>query len=168
MAREALRRLIATVSALAAFAAAAGETSADFQVSVRLNQICVSQLLSDLTQAEVKVFCPTGQFVQIEADPRKPFVGTHGGAHRFNIPSGSLPSGVMIAQADPLLGSGTVASLRVTNLQGDTTPLEVGGLVRPDPDLARDHPELAGGTVTSLRVYNIDGDDRLLEMLVTF
>lgn len=168
MAREALRRLVGLTGAMVAFGACAGEATADFQVSVRINPVCVSQVLSDATQAEVKVFCPTGQFVQIEADPGKPFVGTHGGAHRFNLPSNALPSGMVIANADPLLGSGTVASLRVTNLQGETVPLEVGGLVRQAPEVAREHPELAGGTVTSLRVYNIDGDERLLEMLVTF
>jgi hypothetical protein len=103
----------------------AGTESAGFNVTVHMGQVCVSQALSEKTQAEVKVVCNGGEFVQIEASPDKPFVGTHGAAHRFYMPSNALPSGVLMANAGAYLGSGTVTSLRVYNIHGDDGPLEM-------------------------------------------
>lgn len=163
-----LRSLLLIAGLAAAGWARAGEESAEFRVSVHLNQICVSQTLSELTQAEVKVFCPTGQFVQIEAAQGKPFTGSHGAAHRFHLPASALPPGVLIANADPLLGSGTVASLRIFNLQGDNAPLEVGALRPGVPEATATITNEGGGVVTSLRVYNVAGEDGPVEMLVTF
>lgn len=151
----------------AAGASRAGETYADFAIHVTLNNICVSALLSAQTQAQVKVFCPTGQFVQIEAAPDQPFLGTHGSAFRFNLPANALPAGVVITNSDAMLGSGTIASLRITNLQEATVSL---GEVLTLPEIAATarHPELAGGTVTSMRVYNTRDDGEPVELLVTF
>lgn len=165
--RGAVLRLLALAGACAASAVHAGQTSADFTVRVTLNEICVSALLSAQTQAEVKVFCPTGQFVQIEAAPDKPFLGTHGGAFRFSLPQAALPSGVVFANADPLLGSGTYASLRITNLQENAVEIQDDAIL-PEISAAERHPELAGGTVTSMRVYNIRDDGEPVELLVTF
>lgn len=166
MAGAKVLRLLCLLVAPAVPAAMAGEVTSHVVVHLTLNQICVSASLSQATQAEVKIFCPTGQFVQIEAAPDKPFLGTHGAAFRFNLPANALPAGVVVTNTDPLLGSGTIASLRITNLQESEVSLQ-DLLDLPEIATIR-HPELAGGTVTSMRVYNTRDDGEPVELLVTF
>jgi hypothetical protein len=103
---------------------AAGE-SAVFNLTIQLGEVCRSEVWSEKTQAEVKVICRTGDFVQIEPTPGKPFLGTHGSAHRFHMSANALPSGVLMANMDASLGAGTVTSLRVYNISGSDGPLEM-------------------------------------------
>lgn len=87
--------------------------------------ICTSQTLSDAAQATVRVSCSSGQFVSIEPSPGKPFAGSHGGAFRFNFGPG-LPFASALAGTNGFhAGAGTVTSLRVVNLSGRETPLEM-------------------------------------------
>jgi hypothetical protein len=160
-------RVFALAGACAAGGAGAAETSATFGIHVTLNNICVSALLSAQTHAQVKVFCPTGQFVQIEAAPDQSFLGTHGSAFRFNLPANALPTGVVFTNSDAMLGSGTIASLRITNLQETTVSL-ADALTLPEIAATARHPELAGGSVTSMRVYNTRDDGEPVELLVSF
>lgn len=87
--------------------------------------ICTSQTLSDAAHATVRVACNTGQFVSIEPAPGRPFAGSHGGAYRFNFGPG-LPFASGLAGSSGFhAGSGTVTALRVMNLSGRESPLEM-------------------------------------------
>ena len=100
-----------------------------FAVTVTLNapqgpSRCVSEWMSDRTQAEVRVVCQTGQFVAIEPAQGKPFLGTHGSAYRFHLPF-TVVGGALVANADPHLGAGTITALRIYNVNGGDGPLEM-------------------------------------------
>lgn len=100
--------------------------SGELEVVVQLAQRCVNLSLGERTQARVEVSCSSGAFVNIEPQPGKPFLGTHGGAHRFHFSADSaLPAGLAMARADPHLGAGTITSLRIYNIQGDSGPVEM-------------------------------------------
>lgn len=78
--------------------------------------ICISESLSQATGALVTVVCSNGQFVSISPRPGRPFAGTHGGAHRFNLPAGATYA---LAQGGGwAFGAGTVTTFRVMR-QGD-------------------------------------------------
>lgn len=101
-------------------------TSGEFAVTVQLAQRCVNLSLGERTQARVEVSCTSGDFVSIEPHPGKPFTGTHGSAHRFHFKADmALPAGLVMSSADPYLGSGTITSLRIYNIQGDSGPVEM-------------------------------------------
>lgn len=130
MKQRCLRALLGIAFALsvASPALALGDGAA-FRVTVALNapqqpRLCVSQSLSDDTHAEVRVVCQTGQFVAIEPAPGKPFVGTHGSAYRFHLPFTVL-GGMLVGNADPYLGAGTITALRVYNVNGGDGPIEM-------------------------------------------
>lgn len=121
-----LRPLLLAALVMAPLCLRAAGESASFNLTVRLADVCRSEVLSEQTQAEVKVVCRTGDFVRIEPTPGKPFLGTHGAAHRFYMPTNALPSGVlMAANVDAYLGAGTVTSLRVYNISSSDGPLEM-------------------------------------------
>jgi hypothetical protein len=101
------------------------EMGGDFNVIVKVGHRCVSLTWSEQSQARVEVACSTGDFVQIEPAPGKPFVGTHGAAHRFHFTANAAPAGTLITQADPYIGAGTITSLRIYNINGETGPLEM-------------------------------------------
>ena len=132
-------RLLHTLASGAAIslcmANARAETqSSNFDVQITLNTpkvqgICTNQLQSQATNALVKVVCGAGQFVSIEAVPDRPFLGTHGGAHRFSFGSSSamrleLTSGIN-GYIGAGVGSGTVTALQVLNLNYLDGPLEM-------------------------------------------
>jgi len=91
--------------------------------------VCISETLSERTNALVRVVCGTGQFVSITANPNARFLGTHGGAFRFVLSQGNPSSDPQLAGQgranDFYPGTGTVTSWRVDNVDGSEGPLEV-------------------------------------------
>lgn len=100
---------------------AAGTATSQFfvKIEVRRSETCVSETLSQQTDALVQVVCGSGNFVSIEPRPGQPFVGTHGGAFRyfFSVGSGgaSEPLPVGTAASDMYVGYGTVTGWRVVD-----------------------------------------------------
>jgi hypothetical protein len=93
--------------------------------------VCISQTLSEQTNAVVRVVCGTGQFVSITANPNARFLGTNGGAPRFVLSQGSASSdSQIVGQArtnDFYPGTGTVTftSVRIYNVSGTDGPFEM-------------------------------------------
>ena len=85
---------------------------------------CISESLSDATQATVKVVCATGQFVSIKPMPGKPFTGTHGGAFRYAFGAGTARAPKDGTALNPYIGTGTVTSLRILDISGQESVLE--------------------------------------------
>lgn len=111
--------------------ALAATVQGTFVVSVKLEGICTSASLSHTTNATVWVTCQGNQFVSIEPQPGKPFIGTHGGAHRFAFSQRAGLSGVPISfgqsvtELDAAVGQGTITALRVLNLTERDERLEL-------------------------------------------
>lgn len=118
-------------------AVAQASTSASFQVRIQLtvpgtpaaepSSRCETQTLTSAPNALVRVVCDNGRFVSIAPDPRKPFVGSHGGAYRFHLQPGAAVSGLLDDGIDPYWwGRGTVTALRIYGTPRDPTdPLEM-------------------------------------------
>ena len=118
----------AALSLLTLSQACAGTASGIFNVTINAGltrQTCTSTTLSQQTQATVTVVCATGQFVSIESLPGKPFAGTHGGAYRYVFASGTVSPSVWAGESNPFIGSGTITSLRVLNLNAYQDRLEM-------------------------------------------
>lgn len=128
-----MRRAIALLlSGLWAVSASHADTaSGAFNVLVNLQShptgICISTTLSQQTNALVRVTCQGEQFVSIEPRKGRPFLGTHGGAHRIALTSiKTAPSGWLHpGELDPWIGRGTITSLRVLNLTERDERLEL-------------------------------------------
>jgi hypothetical protein len=108
--------------------ASAGTSSGGFNVTINTGltrQTCTSTTLSQQTQATVTVVCATGQFVSIESSPGKPFAGTHGGAYRYVFSSTIVSPSVWTGESNPFIGTGTITSLRVLNLNAYQDRLEM-------------------------------------------
>lgn len=126
-------RLAATAAVLAALtapAAWADATSGVLSVNITLNgalqDVCVSETLSAQTHAIVQVVCSSGQFVRIDPDPAKPFLGVHGGAfrHHFGLLFEAGAPARLCCEDLWFGGTGTVTSLRIYN-PGGAAPLEL-------------------------------------------
>ena len=93
--------------------------------------VCISETLSEKTNALVRVVCGTGQFVSITANPNARFLGTHGGVPRFVLSQGSARSGSQIVGQgrtnDFYPGTGTVTytSVLIYNVSGTDGPFEM-------------------------------------------
>jgi hypothetical protein len=91
--------------------------------------VCISQTLSEKTNALVRVVCGTGQFVSITANPNARFLGANGGAFRFVLSPGSTDSGSqLLGQGrtnDFYPGAGTVTAWRIYNVNGSDGTFEV-------------------------------------------
>lgn len=130
-------------SAVAEFCLA-GTSAGLFSVSITLNKpggvtvtpaaqasrsvasgVCISQTLSEQTNALVQIVCATEQFVSIAPVPGKRFLGTHGGAFRYNFQSGASYSGISYGALSAYIGAGTVTALRIYNANGSDGPLEM-------------------------------------------
>ncbi|MBL8524274.1 MAG: hypothetical protein JNN20_11335 [Betaproteobacteria bacterium] len=118
---------------LASASCLASNSSSSFGVNIALaargggsdsSGICVSETLSAETNAQVQVVCRTGQFVDIQPVPGRPFAGVHGGAFRFHFSNGSL-QGVSPDTADMFSGVGTVTGMRIYHADGRDGPLEL-------------------------------------------
>ena len=108
--------------------AMAGATSGTFAVHISLQGnagLCTSQTLSQAAGAIVRVACATGQFVSIEVDPAKPFLGTHGGAYRFNFADGLAKPQDGYGGINSFLDAGTVTALRILNTSRGPGPIEL-------------------------------------------
>lgn len=107
--------------------ACAGTASSQFVVAVDVKQpqTCINQTLSEQTGALVRVVCQSGNFVRIDPDPSKPFVGTHGGAFRYAfMAAGAVPETAVTVDghtgdATMYAGAGTVTGLHVYDEGGD-------------------------------------------------
>ena len=135
---------------LAGVACSANQASSGFLVLVDLNSsnsaflqgavqgttrsasqsICISQSLSEQTNAVVRVLCGTSQFVSISPSPSRRFLGTHGGAFNYVLSPGKtgsdpLSDGISALSKDFYPGTGTVTALRIYNVDGSDGPLEV-------------------------------------------
>jgi hypothetical protein len=127
------RRLLWLTALGASTVACAGTATSQFAVrlEVRQPQTCINQALSEQTGALVQVVCQSGDFVRIDPDPRRPFVGTHGGAFRYAFmaagAAGLAPATLDGLASDATLyaGSGTVTGLHVYNERGDDEQLEI-------------------------------------------
>lgn len=88
--------------------------------------VCISQSLSQKTNALVRVVCGRDQFVSITAKPSTAFLGAHGGAFRYVIDSKVKNSGVNSCSQEhweycyPEAGIGTVTAMRVYNSNGSS------------------------------------------------
>lgn len=129
-----LARAGALLAALSAPAAWAGEASGSFNVSITLNDpltaaqgVCISETLSAQTNAVVQEVCSSGQFVSIDPDPAKPFLGVHGGAFRYHFgPRYEIgPPGGLSGDELRYIGAGTVTAVRVYNPGSKTWLLEL-------------------------------------------
>jgi hypothetical protein len=91
--------------------------------------VCISQTLSEKTNAVVRVVCGTGQFVSMTANPNVRFLGVNGGAYRYvlspGITSPGPQSGSLGLSNDFYPGTGTVTAWRIYNVDGSDGPLEV-------------------------------------------
>lgn len=93
--------------------------------------VCISETLSEKTNALVRVVCGTGQFVSITANPNARFLGIHGGAPRFVLSQGSASSSSQIVGQgrtnDFYPGTGTVTytSVLIYNVSGTDGPFEM-------------------------------------------
>lgn len=119
----------ALLAGLVAVPADAATANAMFNVNITLNPpdigVCVSSTLSAQTNALVKVVCGSDQFVSIEPVQGKPFLGTHGGAYRYVFAPNTVIPYSLLGESDPHIGSGTVTSLRVLNLNALHDRLEL-------------------------------------------
>lgn len=87
--------------------------------------VCISETLSEQTNALVRVACGTGQFVSITPFPGKRFLATHGGAFRYSIGTGRFSASLRSGESNPYLGAGTVTALRIYNASGSNEALEM-------------------------------------------
>jgi hypothetical protein len=126
-------QLVAAGVLLAAPTVWAGSTSEAFNVNITLNDplsaaqgVCISESLSAQTNAIVQVVCSSGQFVRIDPDPAKPFLGVHGGAFRYHFgPRYAIGPPDSLGGDDLLyIGAGTVTAVRIYN-PGGTSLLEL-------------------------------------------
>lgn len=112
-------------------------TSASFQVRIQLtvpgspaaepSSRCETQTLTAAPNALVRVVCDNGRFVSIAPDPRKPFVGSHGGAYRFHLQASAVANALLDDGIDPYWwGRGTVTAMRIYGAPREPTdPLEM-------------------------------------------
>lgn len=113
--------------------ASAGTSTSQFAVrfDVRQSQTCINQTLSEQTGALVRVVCQSGNFVRIDPDPNRPFVGTHGGAFRYAFMAAGAGSDAPVAAADlagdasMFAGAGTITGLHVYDDGGGDEQLEI-------------------------------------------
>ena len=117
----------------------AGQAASEFGVRIALVRpgstvnaeqgVCISQSLSEKTNAVVRVVCGSGQFVSITANPNARFLGTHGGAFRYMLSPATVYSKPQSTDQGGLLdfypGLGTVTAWRVYNADGSEEQLEV-------------------------------------------
>ncbi len=107
--------------------ALAGTTQAAFAVQIQLSNpalsgYCINQTLSQSTRAVVTVVCASNQFVSIEPQPGKSFLGTDGAAYRFMFEPTAL-----ISADDPLwyIGAGTITAMHVSHGDGPEHTMEL-------------------------------------------
>lgn len=95
------------------------------KVELRRGEKCINEALSERTGALVQVVCRSGNFVSIEPQPGRSFVGSFGGAYRyfFNLGSGSVvqvaPNGEGGAVAELYAGYGTVTGVHVFDVASE-------------------------------------------------
>ena len=91
--------------------------------------VCISQTLSEQTNAVVRVVCGTNQFFSITANPKVRFLGTHGGAFNYVAIAGSrYPVPMQTSDGDEngfYPGTGTATAWRIYNVNGSEELLEV-------------------------------------------
>jgi hypothetical protein len=114
---------------LASTYASAGSLEQGILVRVELlshpSGLCISQSLSQQTQATVTVTCSSNEFVSIEAVPGQAYSLVHGGAHRW-LPRNQGVSQAGIWREGTLgIGTGTVTGLRVLRVSEADERLEL-------------------------------------------
>lgn len=126
--------VVATALMVASTGCWAGSANALFSVEVILSSasggalppgICISQTLSEKTNATVQVACNSGQFVSIAPRPGSRFIGTHGGAYRYKLDAGRFHGLIPSGEPFPFAGNGTITALRIYNTDGNDGPLEL-------------------------------------------
>ena len=103
-------------------------TTANLTVSVSLQGLCISSALSQQTNALVRVTCQGNQFVSIEQQRDKPFVGTHGGAYRYifnKTTAGKFDFSSLGNLLEDRIGQGSITALRVLDLTETDERLEL-------------------------------------------
>ena len=125
-----LKQWSTLVCAFLASVVQAATASAAFKVE--LNYIpaafCINTTLSGQTNALVRVTCQGDQFVNIELQQGKPFVGTHGGAYRFvfnKTNAARFNSSNLGNLLEDRIGEGTITALRVLDLTETDERLEL-------------------------------------------
>lgn len=89
------------------------------------SEVCISETLSQQTQALVRVACGTGQFVSIAPWPGKPFLGAHGGTFRYSMGAGKFSTAPLSSKDKPYIGIGTVTALSVYSANDADEPIEM-------------------------------------------
>lgn len=129
--------LALALGGLGAATMAQSQASGGFQIHIRLNTPgtpaaesgahCETQTVASAPNALVRVVCGDGRFVSIAPDPRKPFVGSHGGAYRFHLQPGATVGSWLDEGVDTLWwGRGTVTAMRIYGVPRDgDAPLEM-------------------------------------------
>jgi hypothetical protein len=125
-----LKQWSTSMCALLATAAQAATASAAFKVELTYAApaLCFSRALSQQTNALVRVTCQGNQFVSIEPQHGKPFVGTHGGTYRFlfnTTHTGRSDSSNLGHLLEDRIGQGTITALRVLDLTETDERLEL-------------------------------------------
>jgi hypothetical protein len=87
--------------------------------------LCLSESLSQSTGAAVHVVCESSQFVSIDPQPGRPFLGVHGGAFRYLFGPGNVLTSNFSGMPDPFIGTGTVTELRIFSAEDPDGPLEI-------------------------------------------
>ncbi len=119
-----LARAGVLLAALVAPVTWANSTSAAFNINITLNdsppasqRVYISRALSVQANAVVQVVYSPGQFVRIDPDPAKPFMGVRGGAFLYHFgPHYEIgPPDSLGGDELRYIGAGTVTAVRVYN-----------------------------------------------------
>jgi hypothetical protein len=113
--------------------ACAGTASAQFSVGIVMRAmrdgVCISRTLSNAAGAIVKVDCDSNQFVSIEPDPARPFLGSMSRIRRiwFGTAPASVPTEQMLAPEN--MSSLAIAPRLVRVTYEAVVAMEVSGLM---------------------------------------
>jgi hypothetical protein len=107
----------------------AGSVAGHFQVKIRLQShasgLCISQTLSEQTNATVTVTCRDKEFVSIEARPGIGMQFAHGGAYRYVFMKYDALASLRSEDSTFGMSSGTITGLRVLRIQDSSDRLEL-------------------------------------------
>ncbi len=129
MQKAAVHKLLGAVAGLLIGSVSLADSKVgSFNVNISLLArpgLCLSESLSQSTGAAVHVVCESSQFVSIDPQPGRPFLGSHGGAFRYFFGSGEALAAKYSGTPNPFIGAGTVTELRIYSADGPDGPLEV-------------------------------------------
>lgn len=123
-----MHKILGAIGALLISCASIADTATgSFNVNIKMTNpgVCLSESLSQSTGAAVHVVCQSSQFVSIDPQPGRPFLGVHGGAFRYFFGGGDTNAVQYSGTPNPFIGTGTVTELRIYNSDSPDGPLEI-------------------------------------------